>query len=203
MPLQYPIQLNFKLVALAPRIRMHDAAGNEVFYVHQRTFKLKEDIRIYANESKAQELYQIRADRIFDFSAKYTMYNAQTSAPIGAIKHRGMRSIWSSTYEIYDTHEQQTHLLKEDNPWVKVADSLLGELPFIGMFTGYMFHPSYTVYRGDSKETGQPLLRLVKKPAFFEGAFEIEKLDQSLQGEEELRVLLGVLMAVQMERSRG
>jgi hypothetical protein len=203
MPLQYPLQLNFKLIALAPRIRMHDAAGNEVFYVHQRTFKLKEDVRVYADESKSRELYQIRADRIIDFSAKYHIYTSDTGATIGAIKHRGVRSIWSATYEFYDPYDQQSHLMKEDNPWVKVLDALTNEIPFVGLFTGYIFNPTYTIYRGQSKETGQPVMRLSKKPAFFESAFEIQKLDDNITSDEELRILLSILMAVQMERSRG
>lgn len=203
MPLQYPLQMNFKLVALAPRIRMHDAAGNEVFYVHQKTFKLKEDVRIYSDESKTREMYQIRADRILDFSAKYRMYASETGALVGAIKHRGMRSIWSATYEIYDTRDEQTHLMKEDNPWIKVLNAVSESIPFVGLFTGYIFNPTYTIYRGSDKETGQPILSLVKKPAFFESAFEIQKLDENLRGDEELRVLLGIIMAVQMERSRG
>lgn len=203
MPLQYPLQLNFKLIALAPRIHMRDAAGNQIFYVHQKTFKLKEDVRIYSDESKSREMYRINADRILDFSAKYHISAADTSARLGAIKHRGMRSIWNATYEIYDVNDQHTHLMKEDNPWTKVLNSITEEIPFIGMFTGYIFNPTYTVYRGQEKESGQPVLRLIKKPAFFESAFEIQKLDETLQGGEELLVLLGVLMAVQMERSRG
>jgi hypothetical protein len=203
MPLQYPLQLNFKLIALAPRIRMRDAAGNEVFYVHQKTFKLKEDIRIYSDESKSREMYNIRADRILDFSAKYRIYASESGGTVGAIKHRGLRSIWNATYEIYDPNDQQSHLLKEDNPWIKVLDGLSDMIPFVGLFTGYIFNPSYTIYRGADKETGQPVMQLLKKPAFFESSFEIQKLDESVQGEEELRILLAMIMAVQMERSRG
>ena len=44
---QYPLQLRFKLIALAPRIIVTDASGQEVLFVHQDTFKLKEDIHIY------------------------------------------------------------------------------------------------------------------------------------------------------------
>jgi hypothetical protein len=203
MPLQYPLQLNFKLIALAPRIRMRDAAGNEVFYVHQKTFKLKEDVRIYSDESKSREMYNIRADRILDFSAKYHIYSSESGGHVGALKHRGLRSIWNATYEIYDPNDQQSHLLKEDNPWIKVLDGLSDMIPFVGLFTGYIFNPTYTVYRGVDKETGQPVMQLAKKPAFFESSFEIQKLDESVQGDEELRILLAMIMAVQMERSRG
>jgi hypothetical protein len=123
---------------------------------------------------------------------------------LGAVRHRGMRSIWSATYEVYNnTSDQPVYIITEDNPWVKLADALIGEIPVVGMFTGYMFHPTYTAYRGADKESGTPVLKLTKQPAFFESTFTIESVDPTLSGEEETRLLLSLLMMVQMERSRG
>ncbi len=200
--LQYPLTLNFKLIALAPRIRVTDATGREILYVHQKTFKLKEDVRIYSDESKSTELYRINADRIFDFSAKYNISESAAGRKLGAIKHRGMRSIWSATYEMYDANEVVTHILTEDNPWVKVLDTIASNIDIIGMFSGYFLNPTYTVHRGTDKE-GEGVLRLSKKPAFFESNFIIENLDPNLTEQDERRLILGIIMAVQMERSRG
>ncbi len=200
--LQYPLTLNFKLIALAPRIRVYDATGREILYVHQKALALKEDVRIYSDESKTTELYRIKADRILDFSAKYHITDSVSGRELGAIKHRGFRSIWSSTYELYDATEQVTHVMTEDNPWVKVLDSFAGELPFIGMFTGYFLNPTYTVHQGSDK-TGAGVLHLIKKAAFFESNFTIEGMGDGLGEEEERRLILGIIMAVQMERSRG
>ena len=55
----------------------------------------------------------------------------------------------------------------EENAWVKVIDAVIGELPIIGMFTGYLFNPAYIVSRTDNT----PVARLQKQPAFFEGKF--------------------------------
>lgn len=200
--LQYPLTMNFKLIALAPRISVRDATGREILYVHQKTFKLKEDVRIFADESKSRELYRIAADRIFDFSARYHITDSTSERPLGSIKHRGMRSIWNSTYELWDLNEQVTHILTEDNPWVKVLDTVLGELPFVGMFTGYFLNPTYTLHRGTSKE-GEGVFRMTKQPAFFESNFTIENLDPNIGEVDERRLILSLLMAVQMERSRG
>ena len=62
--------------------------------------------------------------------------------------------------------------IHEENGWIKVMDALLGELPLVGMFTGYFFNPSYIVARLDNT----PVARLKKQPAFFEGAFGLAKL---------------------------
>jgi hypothetical protein len=81
-----------------------------------------------------------------------------------------------------------------------VLDYFLSEIPFVGLFTGYMFHPSYTLYRVVDE---QPLFRMTKQPAFFESKFTIEDLSGKVGGTDEIRALLGMMMAVQLERSRG
>ena len=54
-----------------------------------------------------------------------------------------MRSIFKANYEIYDASDAQVMKINEENGWIKVVDSLIGELPVVGMFTGYFFNPSY------------------------------------------------------------
>ncbi|MCC6329314.1 MAG: hypothetical protein IT174_12410, partial [Acidobacteria bacterium] len=85
-----------------------------------------------------------------------------------------------------------------ENGWVKVVDSFAGEIPIVGMFTGYFFNPSYVV----SKIDGTPVARLQKQPAFFEGKFRLTQLSP-MSDEDETRVLLGVLTMTLLERSRG
>jgi hypothetical protein len=197
---QYPLSLRFKLIALAPQIYITDASGQEIMFVRQKIFKLREDVRIFSDSSKTSEVFRIRADRIIDFSAKYHFFDSQTEAPLGSVKHKGVRSIWSAHWLLFDTEEQQSHHMTEDNPWAKVLDMLLGEIPVVGLFTGYVFHPSYTVY---DSQTNEPVMRLTKQPAFFESKFTIDRLGGNLKPQEEQRILLSILMAVQLERSRG
>ena len=193
----YPLRLSFKLLALASQIYIRDANGELTGYVKQKMFKLKEDINVFADENQTRHLYNIKADRVIDFSARYNFADAQGKF-LGSIKRRGMRSIWRANYEIYDAADQQVLLINEEKGWIKVADSLLGEVPVLGMFTGYFFNPSYLVARMD----GSPVARLKKQPAFFEGDFELTKLDEGSASEDEV-VLLSVLTMTLLERYRG
>ena len=43
--------------------------GNLIGYVKQKMFKLKEDINIFADENQTQQRFNIKADRVIDFSA--------------------------------------------------------------------------------------------------------------------------------------
>jgi len=195
--MNYPLSLSFKLLAIASQIYLRDANGNLLGYVKQKLFKLKEDINIFADEGQTQHLFNIKADRILDFSANYRFTGNQGN-PLGSIRRKGMRSIWKANYEIYDVAGNQVLQINEENGWVKVMDALFGELPVIGMFTGYLFNPSYLVSRID----GTQVARLTKEPAFFEGKFKLESL-VPLSGDEETRVVLGVLTMTLLERARG
>jgi hypothetical protein len=200
---RYPLHLRFRLVALAPRIIVTDSDGEQVLYVHQKTFKLKEDIRIYTDESKSREIYRINADRIMDISAKYHFTEANSGKQLGYTQPKALRSIWRATYIVYDANGTPTHHIKEDNPWVKIGDALLGEIPFVGIFTGFFLHPSYTAYRGgDTEDLSQPVAQIKKESGFFEGVFTINS-DTPMSGEEEARVLLAFLLVVQFMRRRG
>ena len=195
--MNYPLELSFKLLALASQIYIRDASGNLVGYVKQKMFKLKEDINVFTDETQTQHLFSIKADRVIDFSARYNFSDAQGNI-LGSIKRRGMRSIWKANYEIYDASDQQVLKINEESGWVKVVDALLGEIPILGMFTGYFFNPSYIIARMDDS----PVARLKKQPAFFEGAFQLEPLIQ-ISDQEEPRLLLSVLMMTLLERMRG
>jgi uncharacterized protein YxjI len=195
-PLAYPLTLSFKIVALAPQLSVKDANGNLVAYVKQKLFKLKEAVTVFADERQTQSLFTLNADRILDFSARYNFATAQGSS-IGSVKRRGMKSIWSAHYDIMDG-DNVVMSIKEANPWIKVLDYFFSDLPIIGMFSGYLFHPVYLV----SREDGTVVMRLEKQPAFFEGKFSLEKQAQMSEVEEQ-RVLLSLVMMLLLERSRG
>lgn len=195
--MNYPITLTFKLLALASQIYVRDANGNLLGYVKQKLLKLKEDINVFADENQTQLLFNIKADRVIDFSARYN-FTDQSGRFLGSIKRQGMRSLWKTHYQISDADNRQILEIREENAWVKVIDALIGEIPVVGMFTGYMFNPAYIVSRSDST----PIARLQKQSAFFESKFEVSTQAQLLQSEESL-VLLGVLTMTLLERARG
>jgi hypothetical protein len=80
-----------------------------------------------------------------------------------------------------------------------MLDGMVGGIPILGMFTGYMLHPSYTAARvvGDA-----PVMRLTKQPAFWEGVFKLETAGAADEGEQ-LALLLSFLMMNLLERQRG
>jgi hypothetical protein len=199
MPVQYPLSLSFKIIAFGPQVFVRDASQRELLFVHQKALKLKEDINVFSDSRRTQQLYNIKADRILDFSATYRMTDSMGN-PAGAIKREGMRSLWKASYNIMDAAGNIVAHIKEDNPWIKVADAVLSEIPLVGIAAAYLFHPSYTLYRTGAE---MPIMRLTKQAAFFEGKFEVAKLAEPMDQAEETRMLLSLLMMVLLERQRG
>ena len=188
----YPLTLSFKIIAFNPQVKVTDAAGMTVMYVKQRALALKESVKVFSDESQSHELYQMRADRIFDWSAQYNITRAEGS-PVGAIKRQGMRSLWKASYNITDAYGGESGFIHEENPWLKVIDSLVSDIPFVGMF----INPAYLI---DLR--GQTVLYLKKQPAVFEGRFLLDKRGEFSAAEESL-LLPSIIMMLLLERSRG
>lgn len=184
-------------MALANQISVTDAQGNLIFYVKQKMFKLKEAVTVFADKEQTRPLFKINADRVIDISARYHITDVNGAA-LGSIKRQGMKSIWKARYDICDAAASPVLNISEENPWVKVIDALVGEIPVVGMFTGLMFNPSYVVKRPDESI----VMRFKKQPAMFESKFRLESLIP-LSPEEEPRTVLSVLMMVLLERHRG
>lgn len=197
--MNYPLQMSFKIVALAPQIRVTDASGQLQFYVKQKLFKLKEAVGVFADEAQTNKLFDINADRVIDFSAKYN-FNDANGQPIGAVKRQGMKSLFKAHFDIFaNGTDQPAMTIQETNPWTKFFDALFTQIPIAGMFSGYVFHPKYEIARTD----GTAVMRLEKLPAFFEGKFQIDKVGEFTDEAEEKRILLSVLMMLLLERARG
>lgn len=197
--MNYPLTFSFKLLALSPQIYVTDAAGRTVCYVKQKMFRFKEKVEVFTDDSRQTLLATIEADRIIDWSARYT-FKSPTGQVLGAVGRRGLKSMWRAHYDVFAPGAQTpTFAIQEANPWTKMLDGLVSGIPVVGMFSGYMLHPSYVATRG---EAGAPTLRLTKQPAFFEGRFGLTQEGPADDGEQ-LALLLSFLMMNLLERARG
>ncbi len=195
--MEYPLTMTFKIMALAPQIYVRDASGNSVCYIKQKLLRLKEKVEVFRDDSRSDLLCEINADRMIDFSARY-----QVTDPGGrvicVIGRKGMRSLWKACYQIENDEGELIAEIREENGWVKVLDSLVQGIWIVGSFVGYFFNPSYLI----TDHAGQEIMRLKKQPAFWEGLFSLEKL-QETDTAQELSLVMGTLMMVLLERKRG
>tara|TARA_R110002051_G_scaffold282226_1_gene343988 strand:- start:138 stop:734 length:597 start_codon:yes stop_codon:yes gene_type:complete len=195
--LNFPIKFIFQISTFSNDFNATDATGKTVAYVKQKLFKLKEDISIYENESKTKLNFKITADKWIDFSTAYSFTDAE-GKELGKIARKGWASIWKAKYELIDQHKQLQYHIREENAWVKVMDGVLGQIPVLNIFTGYLFNPSYIV----TNLKGDKVVRLKKEASFFGRKFEVVKLSD-IDLDDEQRILLGLMMMILLERHRG
>jgi uncharacterized protein YxjI len=195
--LKFPVKFIFKISTFSNDFTALDANGKTVAYVKQKLFKLKEDISIYADETKAKINFKIKADQWIDFSAAYS-FTDSNGTEIGKVARKGWASIWKAEYELIDQNQQLQYHIREENGWVKVMDSLLGQIPVLSIFTGYLFNPTYKV----TDKNDQIIARLKKEPSFFGRKFEITKV-KNFDVDDEERIILGLMMMILLERRRG
>lgn len=199
--MQYPLRLHFKLIALAPRIKLTDAQGKELFYIEQKVLALKESVKVFNNEEEKDILYTMQANQVFDFGAKYNFTHAKTKEHIGAIQQEGIRSLFQASYLVFDKHDKHVYKIVQSNPMIAVLDSIISIIPFAELFNGFILNPVYKVYKGET-ETADVVLTMKKKPSLFESNFDITK-DGDVNEKDELLLMLSALMVVQLERNRG
>lgn len=196
--LNYPLDFTFKITTLSSDFNINDKNGNYVAYVRQKMFKLKEDVVVFNDETRSREFFRIKANQWIDFNASYSLTDVVNNKNFGRLARKGMRSLWKSCYEILDANDHLKFEVKEDNAWVKILDGAVGEIPILGMFSGYFLNPSYTVKDSSGKE----FFRLKKMPSLIGRRFQLDRLID-IADEDETLVVLGLLMMVLLERSRG
>ena len=82
-----------------------DQNNNILFFSKQKSFKLKEDIKIYTDKSKTEELLNIGTDQILDFGAKYNVKCSISNEKIGSLKRKGLKSMFKDEWILFNTKE--------------------------------------------------------------------------------------------------
>jgi len=107
--------LKRQVFALTGRFRVYAPDGSLALFSEQKMFRLREDIRLYADEGKVQELLWIQARQIIDFSAAYDVVDSTTGVKIGGLRRRGVRSMFRDTWDFMDAADQPLGVLTEDS----------------------------------------------------------------------------------------
>jgi uncharacterized protein YxjI len=113
---QFPSYLLKRQVfALAGTFRFYDPNGNQVMFSQQKMFKLREDIRVYADENKTQEVLSIKARQILDFSAAYDVVDTAYNQKVGTLRRKGWSSMLRDEWQVLDANDNQIGVLFEDS----------------------------------------------------------------------------------------
>jgi hypothetical protein len=117
--------LKRQVFALAGKFRFYDPMGNLVMFSEQKMFRWKEDIRVYSDESKTQEVLTIKARSILDFSVAFDVVDSTTGQKAGVLRRKGLRSILRDEWEVLDASDNPIGMLFEDNMTMAIVRRLV------------------------------------------------------------------------------
>ena len=84
-------------------------------FCEQKRFKLKEDIRIYVDESKSQEWLKIKQKQIVDAWGGYDIMDSQTGEHIGTVRRKFWASVLRTRWHLLDAAGNEVGMLIEDS----------------------------------------------------------------------------------------
>ena len=90
--------------------------GEQALYSNMKRFRIREDIRLYADESQDQELLRISTRSIFDFAGAYDVHDSQSDEHVGTLRRSGFKSSFLRDHWTFlDSGGQEIGTLQEDS----------------------------------------------------------------------------------------
>ncbi|MCC6321946.1 MAG: hypothetical protein IT438_10990 [Phycisphaerales bacterium] len=100
---------------------IYDPQGQVVGYCKQKAFKLKEDIRVYTDESCTTEMIVIKARSMIDFGAMYDVTLPDGSS-VGSFRRKGLKSSFlRDHWLVFDGGGRQVAEVIEDGSFLAFA----------------------------------------------------------------------------------
>lgn len=122
---------------LSTGFHIYDPDGNLAMYSKMKAFKLKEDIRLYTDESLQTEVLTIQADRVIDFSAAYTVKDTATGESIGSLKRAGFKSMLRDEWLVFAPDGSELGKILEDSTLKALARRFIG---LVALFMPQKYH---------------------------------------------------------------
>ncbi len=94
---------------------VYDENKQLLLYGKQKAFKLREDFRVYSDTTQTTELLVIKTPQILDISATYGVQDATTGEVVGAVKRKGLKSIFKDEWLFLNLNGQEIGRLKESS----------------------------------------------------------------------------------------
>ena len=178
--------LKRQVFALAGKFRFYDPSGRLVLFSEQKMFRLREDIRVYADEDKQQEVLMIKARQIIDFAAAYDVVDSATGEKVGVLRRKGWSSILRDEWEVLNAQDQPIGSLFEDSMGLALLRRLL---------LGSLLPQNYDLTLGQTRVADL-------KQRFNLFRYELD-LDMSMDTARQLDPRLGIAAAILLAAIEG
>ena len=119
-------------------------------YSKMAALKLKEDIRVYSDESKSTELLIIKQKGLLDFTGGFSIVDGQTGESLGTLRRKGMKSILRDSWILVDDKENVIGSLGEESGGLALVRRFI---PYLTILFPQQFHLGVNGSKGAVKYT--------------------------------------------------
>ena len=177
-----------KALRIVDQYWIEDEKGNKLAYTKQKFWRIKEDIRVFTDESMSQELFRIKQAQIIDAWGKFDVIDSATNAPLGYFRRKALKSAFvSDEWEIYDINGQ--------------IIGRLAERTGRGLARKYMPGGKLIPEKITMELDGKPVVQIEQRFKIIGDIWDIKC--HSLPDQFDRRVLLaGVILMAMIERQR-
>jgi len=114
-------------------------SGHEIGFIHMKAWKLREDIRLFTDRSRQQEILQIHARTIIDLGATYDVLAGNPPVPQFSLRRKGLKSMFvRDHWDLLDNNGNVFGELQETSSTLALARRWIEVLPF-GEIVGLVF----------------------------------------------------------------
>lgn len=110
------------------KFRVYDPHGELILYSELKALKLKEDVSVYADESKNREMFRIKARQMLDISATYDIVDSDSQTSLGAVRRAGIKSMLRDEWTIMDSSDNEIAKIQEDSMALALVRRFLSNL---------------------------------------------------------------------------
>lgn len=104
---QNQYRIRKKVVALVGQYWIENGQGTILGYSRQKFLKIKEDIRVFTDDTMAQELFRISQENLVDSWGTFAVIDSPTNQTIGKIRRNFASNYVWDEYQLLDANGQQ------------------------------------------------------------------------------------------------
>jgi uncharacterized protein YxjI len=122
---------------LGASFHIHGPDGQVVGYCRQKAFKLREDIRLFTDESRTTEILVMKARQIIDFGATYDVMRSD-GRTIGSLRRKGLKSLLRDSWMIFSASGKEVGRVQEESGGLAILRRLSDGL--VSLISPQTFH---------------------------------------------------------------
>jgi hypothetical protein len=190
----FVVEQKVTLIANQYRIFKADESGQkgeQIAFVHQKRLALKEQIQFFADDTKQQLIFTVKARSTLDIAGRYDVQDVDGKL-LGVLGKAFKASLWRSTWQIFKPNDelQPFAIAAERSAFLAIFRRTWEFLPYIGDF------PFFIKYHFDFKRPdGLDVIGTYDKTTLLHDHYLL-RAEQELADNIDERVLMaiGVLM---------